>query len=184
MTVWWLVTWGTYGSWLPGDPRGFRTWRRREYVPPPDGRALGGEPLYDPAAYAERHRRARERLTAPPVCLTLTDRRIACSALVAEIDHLRIVPAILAVAKSHVHLVAQFGEIKIRTVVGRLKAAATRSLRQGALTTAPTWATGCHMKSLYREADFTAGFRYVVEHREEGAVLHRWDSNIEWTFDG
>jgi len=94
------------------------------------------------------------------------------------------VPAILSLSKSHVHLVAQFGELKIRTVVGRLKAAATRAIRQEALKTASTWAAGCHMKSLYQEADFTAAFRYVLEHRSEGAVLHRWDPNIEWTFDG
>src|ERR1700730_2765282 len=101
MTVWWLITWGTYGSWLPGDPRGFRTWRHREYVPPPYGRAEGGEPTYDPHAYSERYEEARGRLTSTAVSLRLADRRQVCSALVAEITTVRIVPAILAVAKHH-----------------------------------------------------------------------------------
>jgi hypothetical protein len=185
MTIWWLVTWGTYASWLPGDPRGFRTWRRREYVPPPSGSAQGGERVYDPVAYRERHREARERLTAPPFYLRLADRQIARSALVAEIEHVQIVPAILAVAKSHVHLVAQFGDLRIRHVVGRLKAVATLSIRkQQSSPHARIWAAGCHMKSLSSEDDFATAFRYVVEHRERGALVHRWDSNIEWTFEG
>jgi hypothetical protein len=182
MTIWWLVTWGTHGSWLPGDPRGFRTWRRREYVPPQYGEAASGEPIYDPNVYTVRHRESRERLTAPPVCLTLADRRIACSALVTEIERVRIVPAIIAVAKSHVHFVAQFGELRIRHVVGRLKAAATLSIKNRESPEGGSiWATGCHMKSLYRADDFSSAFRYVDDHREEAAVVHRWDANIEWT---
>jgi len=183
MTLWWLVTWRTYGSWLPGDPRGFRTWRRREYVPPPRDEAESGEPIYDPSAYKERYEEARERLTAPAVCLTLADRQKVCSALVAEIDRVRIVPATLAVAESHIHFVAQFGDLRIRPVVGRLKAAATLAIKQQGPTDAPVWAAGCHMKSLYGEDDFVAAFRYVQQHGCEGAVVHKWDSNIEWTFD-
>jgi hypothetical protein len=41
MDKYWLVTWVTYGSWLPGDPRGFRTFRGREYVPPPGALRAG-----------------------------------------------------------------------------------------------------------------------------------------------
>ncbi len=41
------VTWSTYGSWLPGDPRGFRTRGHRLHVdgdyrnPPPKGKYTG-----------------------------------------------------------------------------------------------------------------------------------------------
>jgi hypothetical protein len=183
MTLWWLLTWRTYGSWLPGDPRGFRTWRRREYVPPPREQAESGEPIYNPGDYTERYAAARERLTAPAVCLTLADRRKACSALVAEIGKLQIVPAILAVAESHVHFISQFGELRIRRVAGRLKAAATIAIKHQNSTEGPVWGTGSHMKSLYAEDDFVSAFRYVEQHEGEGAVVHKWDSNIDWKFD-
>jgi|SRR5580700_3082578 hypothetical protein len=183
MTVWWLITWGTYGSWLPGDPRGFRTWRRREYVPPPYGRAESGEATYDPSAYAQRNEVARNRLTSNPVSLKLAERRQACSALVAEIATLRIVPAILAVATHHAHFISQFGELEIRPTIGRIKAAATRSFNEASFGLSSVWAKGCHMESLKSEDDFLTAYRYVEQHRMEGAVIQKWSSNIEWTFD-
>ena len=38
---WYHVTGGTYGSWLPGDPRGWRARGRREHV---DGDGEVGRP--------------------------------------------------------------------------------------------------------------------------------------------
>jgi hypothetical protein len=184
MTVWWLITWGTYGSWLPGDPRGFRTWRRREYVPPTYGKAQSGERIYDPAAYTERLDESRSRLTSTAVSLTVHERREACSALVVEIAAVRIVPAILAVAKHHAHLISQFGDLEIRPTVGRLKAAATRSMKDPSFDPPSVWAKGCHMESLNSENDFVAAYQYVEQHGAQGAVIHKWDTNIEWRFDG
>jgi hypothetical protein len=94
-----------------------------------------------------------------------------------------IVPAILAVANSHVHFISQFGDLRIRRVVGRLKAAATLSIKEGDFKDSSIWATGCHMESLYREDDFIAAFQYVERHSAEGAVIYKWQSNIQWTFD-
>ncbi|MCG3179184.1 MAG: hypothetical protein BIFFINMI_01517 [Phycisphaerae bacterium] len=47
----WLVTWSTYGAWLPGDPRGFQTRRGRQHVPPPVRYAAPGEDVYDARRY-------------------------------------------------------------------------------------------------------------------------------------
>jgi len=44
-----LITWTTYGHWLPGDPRGFRTRGAKEFVPPPQ-RYTNGE-SYEPDKY-------------------------------------------------------------------------------------------------------------------------------------
>src|SRR5258708_35638890 len=61
--TWWLVTWSTYGSWLPGDPRGFQIWRGQEYVPPPKRYAKPGEDTYDRSKYVQRHQEAKSMLT-------------------------------------------------------------------------------------------------------------------------
>src|SRR5437763_8982102 len=60
---WFHVTAHTYGAWLYGDARGFRTRHHREHVegdyknPPPPGK------------YKEKERRSREELKQPPVVL-------------------------------------------------------------------------------------------------------------------
>ena len=57
------ITWGTYGSWLPGDPRGFRTRGHRQHVE--------GDHRHPPLAgqYEGLHAHARGLLKKPPVTL-------------------------------------------------------------------------------------------------------------------
>jgi len=67
---WFHCIGGTYGSWLPGDPRGFRTRHHREHVegdyrnPPPAG------------IYEFRHQGAADSLRFDPVTVRPEDRRI------------------------------------------------------------------------------------------------------------
>src|SRR5437016_14655262 len=61
----WFVTWTTYGSWLPGDRRGFRTLRGKEYIPPPRRYAKPGEEDYNPKNYADRYRQAKKAVPLP-----------------------------------------------------------------------------------------------------------------------
>jgi hypothetical protein len=51
----------TFGTWLPGDPRGFRTRRHREHVE--------GDYRNPPArsTYERRHEAARKRMRPAPV---------------------------------------------------------------------------------------------------------------------
>src|SRR5260370_14604629 len=116
MAGWWFVTWSTYGWWLPGDARGFRTRRGREYVPPPARYAKAGEPIYDPASYAGRWKRARQ---ACPTTVTLTadEQHLGLRAVVGDMKQLPLVPRILSFGKNHIHFVAQFGALKIRPTV-------------------------------------------------------------------
>ena len=84
---WFHCIGGTYGSWLPGDPRGFRTRHHREHVegdyrnPPPAG-------IYEP-----RHRRAEDSPRFDPVTLRPDDRAVVCRAKrAASVAMLRIGP--------------------------------------------------------------------------------------------
>ncbi len=69
---WFHCIGGTYGSWLPGDRRGFRTRHHREHVegdyrnPPPVG------------IYVSRHQGAAESLRFDAVTIRSGDRRIIC----------------------------------------------------------------------------------------------------------
>jgi hypothetical protein len=113
MTTPWLVTWTTYGSWLPGDPRGFRTFRGKEYIPPPERYAKNGEPIYNPAEFADRYAMAKEMVPLA-IRLTAEERQVVCDAIVAELETLQIPLDIIAVASFHIHLIARFGAHWIR----------------------------------------------------------------------
>ena len=171
-TLGYLITWTTYGTWLPGDPRGFQTREAREYVPPPARYAREGETPYTPERYRGRYLHART-LSGPAARLSPHECRAVLSAIFAEIERLEIVPRALAVGPTHVHLLARFGALEIRPTVARLKSAATRSLvRFG--RGRPLWCRGCHMKSLFGEAGLQRATGYVLDHAKEGAVVHAW----------
>ncbi len=173
MDQWWLVTWNTYGSWLPGDPRGFRTWRGTEYVPPPVRYAEPGETTYNRAEYAERHAMARDSADEP-VVLSRTHQELILPALVKELADIPLHASAIAVGTSHVHLLAKFAERRIRKTVGRLKAAATRAIHEADPAFQPKriWAKGCHMKSKETEAEYRNALNYIKRHVDEGALIH------------
>jgi hypothetical protein len=175
MGHWWLVTWNTYGTWLPGDPRGFQTWRGNEYVPPPRRYARPGESVYDPRKYASRHAAARA-MTEEPVRLTLAQQRVALPAIVKDIAELPIMPAIMALGPDHVHLLAKFGSLKIRPTVGRLKSMATRAIKDSDPKFNPkrTWAKECHERRLDDEPAYRTAFAYVERHADQGFLIHTW----------
>jgi hypothetical protein len=173
MAKWWFVTWSTYGWWLPGDPRGFQTRRGREYVPPPARFAKSDEPVYDPADYADRWRQSR-RLCPEAVILAAEEQALAFSAVVAEINYLPMLPRVLAFGRTHSHLLAQFGELKIRPTVGRFKSAGTRALANPG-NRPRVWAEGCHMESIPDEDDaLQNATNYIRGHAAQGALIYEW----------
>jgi hypothetical protein len=172
--TWWLVTWSTHGSWLPGDPRGFQTRRGKEYVPPPARYAKPGEKIYDPAQYAGRYLAAK---LETPNAVTLGEpvRQRVLDAAVKQIGKLPLVPAALAVSGQHCHLLAKFGSLRIRTTVGVLKGEATKALRKSGFDEEDIWGAECHMKSKRDGREFQIALRYVAKHIDEGAAVFIWN---------
>ena len=179
MGKWWLITWTTYGTWLPGDPRGFQTWRGETYIPPPSRYAKPGERTYQPEEYKIDHEIAKRSMVEDPVHLTIAERRIAVDAVVSEVAKMPIIPAVLAIGSEHSHLLAKFRALKIRPAVGALKAAATRELHENGMTSEHIWTQGCHMNSKGSPQEFRGAFEYVRRHEKEGAVVYIWRDVIE-----
>lgn len=175
---WWLVTCTTFGTWLPGDPRGFQTWRGREYVPPPKRYAKPGEPTYHAVDYVAEYKAATDSLTQESVSFNEVQRHIVVGAIVDDIAETAVLPAILAVGDVHLHVLAKFGSLRIRPTMGRFKAAATKELHRGKIDSDRVWTRGCHMKSKGSREEFIAAFRYVQRHEHEGCVVHVWDENV------
>jgi REP element-mobilizing transposase RayT len=142
-----FMTWNTYGTWLPGDARG---WRKRD-VGPQESR-----PLLE--AWC------RERLTDAPVLLGPPDRKTVENACREHCEfrgwHLFAVNA----RSNHVHLVvsANVGPVKVRD---QLKANCTRRLRTqtNPLVRDKTWAVGGDTEVLNGESSIETAVTYVLD---------------------
>lgn len=99
---WYHAVGSTYGTWIQGDPRGFRTYRHREHVagdyrnPPPAG------------VYAPLFAVCQRKMKHPPVYLSESQRRVVCEAIAARLTGDGNEVVALAVASNHFHLLARF----------------------------------------------------------------------------
>ena len=119
------LTLRTYGTWLPGDDRG---WRRHGDSGParPPSPAL--------RAWCER------AMVAPPLYLTAQQRRVVEAAVRETCAHRGYTIHALAVQRSHVHVVVRATRAP-EVVMADLKRWATRALRRDGLPRAqPVWA--------------------------------------------
>lgn len=173
MSKWWLVSWTTYATWLPGDLRGYCTWRGEQYVPPPKRYAKPGEPIYNPAVHT-RLRELAEEISGDAVYFTLDEMETALGAIVSEIAELPIIPAIISLGRWHVHWLCYFDELQIRPTVGRIKAAATRDLNQCGFQGKRPWAKGCNMRSKSTRRQCRNAYKYVRDHRNQGCLVYEW----------
>lgn len=113
---WYHIVGSTYGTWLPGDPRGFRTFHHHEHVegdyrnPPPSG------------VYEVRHAESRQNLKWPAVILDAKQRRVVNEAMIEKLLEDGIEGIGLAVAGQHFHLLAWFPDLDAVTLVRHRKA--------------------------------------------------------------
>jgi REP element-mobilizing transposase RayT len=110
-----LLTWTTYGTWLPGDARGWVDRQRRhgEVVEPPD---------------ESREARARERMTQSAVILDATARLTVGKAIRATCVYRGWTVHALEVRSNHVHTVVTAGGVAPGEVMRVLKSYASRAL--------------------------------------------------------
>lgn len=164
---WFHVTFSTYGAWLPGDPRGFRTWKHRKHVegdyksPPP------------PGAFEHQMRRSRRLMKRDMVRLRPVQRRVAGQAM---FDMLRAQGAMIvsiAVSAVHVHVVARLPDCETREYIGRAKKHAAHCLRAAGLQ-GGAWAKRCRTLPIKDRAHQINAVNYVMDHRAEGAWAWKW----------
>ena len=105
MRAWnnWLhCTITTYGTWLRGDPRGWRSRHHREHVegdyknPPP------------PGTYEREHRLSKSLMKRAPVKLNLSQRTVVCKELANSLLYQGVELVDLCVDVTHTHILARF----------------------------------------------------------------------------
>ncbi|MBL4699963.1 MAG: hypothetical protein JKX85_01775 [Phycisphaeraceae bacterium] len=112
---WYHCNGNTYGTWLPGDPRGWRSVNHKIHVegdynsPPPEGSDAG---LYN---HSQQVMKNQPVILSPQHCQQIAE--IWASTL----HHYNIEIAAIAIGSNHWHVLGQFVDHKPRITMGRVK---------------------------------------------------------------
>jgi REP element-mobilizing transposase RayT len=130
----WLLTNTTYGTWLPGDPRGSVTSVRdlRPSDPTPDARIehdLPGEPWEE--ELPGLHRAAMSQMKAPPIYLDLEQAEALLDQFQETATHRNWTLLAVAVMANHFHIVVEVpGDPDPGKVLADFKAYGSRKLNR------------------------------------------------------
>lgn len=164
---WFHVILTTYGAWLPGDPRGFRTRKHRQHV--------DGDYKCPPAAgqHERLHATAMRSLTQEVVTISRADRVIVACALNKRLRDKGAAIAIIAVTGRHAHLLAKLPPKLTRRWIGQAKLHATFELktqgRRGRL-----WGARGKFVPIDSRQHQVRVYRYIERHESEGAFIIRY----------
>jgi REP element-mobilizing transposase RayT len=165
--IWHHVVITTYGAWLHGDARGFRTRHHREHIvgdyrnPPP------------PGMYADEQRRSRELLAQPSVVFMPEWRPRVGRAVWQELTRLGAWLLAAAVAAQHAHLLVKLPRGHQRQLIGRAKRYSTLVLRERGWE-GKLWAVRSKAVVIRDRAHQLNTFEYILRHAEDGAWVGVW----------
>ena len=146
-----LITWTTYGTWLPGDQRG---WRGRNNGPQPPNSRL--------------KQWCRHKMTGDTVLLREHDRKAVEDACREHCEHRGWYLLAVSARTNHVHVVV-IADRHPQTVRDQLKANCTRRLRNQhrPLLAKRTWTRGGDCAALNKTSEIEAAMRYVLEAQDQ-----------------
>jgi REP element-mobilizing transposase RayT len=143
-----MATWNTYGSWKPGDDRG--------YVNNQGQTLKGNKGLLQISIEKQKY---------PTVQLNKQEKKIAEQIILAEAEKIGHKIIALAVCTNHVHLLAKPHQQSIENIIGRYKSITTRAFweygREGKI-----WARGFDKQFCYSIKELTARLNYVQKHND------------------
>ncbi len=136
-----MVTTTSYGTWLPGDLRGYV--KDKQILP------------HDPALL----KCSRELMIKEPVFFNAKDRADLFEALVAAGREFRYAITDISIDAWHLHWVVCHGYDPVRKMVGRLKTRMRQKLDRGRI-----WTDGyCH-RCLFSDEEIESARRYIARH--------------------
>ncbi len=167
---WYHITGTTYGAWVPGDPRGFRTRHHREHVegdyrhPPPVG------------LYERRFVRAKSLMKRPAVVLSAEARVLASESMAEALMHHGVRVAVLAVGGQHYHILGRFVLDDPRRLVGIAKKHSAHALSKvGLVGEGGVWAVRSRALPITSRGHAASARAYIIRHVAEGcAVWKGW----------
>jgi hypothetical protein len=184
---WMHCTGSTYGTWLRGDPRGWRARDHREHVegdyrsPPP------------PGIYTEMFEQSKRSMKRPGVALDWEARVVAVRSMVEALRYHEVAVVDACIGARHWHVLARFiplsedehiwASIEIqrlslnrepRHLMGIAKKESARALSKlGLVEPGGVWARGCGRRYIKNEGHFNyVAETYVPGHRRQGAAVY------------
>ena len=163
----------TYGTWLPGDPRGWRDKKHRTHVegdyknPPPPG--YGDELL----------ERSKSLLKHPPVRLSPPQREVAGRAMVDSLRAGGFEPLVLSLDALHYHILARFRDRRVRRFVGQAKLNAWYRLRER-WDVKEVWQRLCDVTPIEDREHQVRVFHYIQNHKNVGAWIWTFREGLYW----
>ncbi len=167
LSGWSHIILSTYGSWLYGDSRGFRTRHHREHVegdyknPPPEGK------------YADKERRSRLALKQEPVVIPPEHREIVGQAILDKLTKLGGVTVCLTVAGQHIHLLTKLPIGAYKDWMGIVKRHVWFELRARG-ESRRLWAKRCKTVPVRDRRHQLNVYNYILKHAEIGAWVWKW----------
>lgn len=170
--VWFHVIISTYGAWLPGDPRGFRTRHHREHV--------AGNYHHPPRSglYSQRWVVNRQRLKHSPVVIGMDWRKLIGRALLERLQRLGGEVLAISCGGQHAHLLVQLDDGDARLQIGIVKRHTTYEA-QAAGYVGRLWGTRGKIVRVRDESHRRNALRYILEHEHEGAWVWSTVKNPE-----
>lgn len=166
--TWYHCITSTYGAWLYGDARGFRTRHHREHV---DGDYKSPPP---PGLYAKEYTRSVRSLKQAPVRIGKALRRVVGEAFREKLVERGAFVVCIAVSGQHVHALVKVPRgVKPRFIMGLGKKNSNFKLKehgwQGKL-----WAKrGRDLRINDRNHQLSV-YHYILAHTNEGAWVWYW----------
>jgi REP element-mobilizing transposase RayT len=163
MDRYWLITWTTYGSWLPGDARGFVS-----NIADPTGKGMRhNQPGTEcDADHPGLRQYMAERLRQPPVILTADQAAILLEQFHETARFRRWLLLAAAVMSTHAHLVVGVpGDADPETLLRDFKSYGSRALnrRWGKPPAGTWWTESGSRRKLPEEPALLEAVIYVAE---------------------
>jgi len=156
----------TYGTWLPGDPRGFRTREHRQHIdgdyksPPPKGK------------YEGLHRYAKSVLRQTPVYLNVKQRYLCAQFLMESLQRRRIEVIVASMDSNHFHVLVRFIDSRADHWIGVAKRETSHFMKQaGACRAGGLWGKSGKSQPIADRGHQLSTARYILNHANSGAAV-------------
>lgn len=163
---WYHVTASTYGTWLRGDPRGWRSRHHREHVdgdykdPPPKGK------------YDKLHEYSKRLMKRDPVRIRKELRHIVVDEMVSRLRQEGIEVILACFDDHHWHGLARFPDHNVRHYVGLAKKHTSHLLRQlDLMPPGGIWAKRCKPIPISSRFHQLKVVSYILKHEKRGAAI-------------
>src|SRR4051812_18237278 len=169
---WYHCTVHTYGTWLRGDPRGWRSRHHREHVdgdykhPPPKGKY---EALYE---------YSKSLMTRDPVRIERDLRHFVLDKIVERLVQNELETAIASLDSTHLHVLVRCPNHDPRIQIGIAKQYATAQTKAHGLAVGLNlhlgqglWAKRSHPNPITSSFHHAKTLNYIRDHAQRGAVV-------------